>query len=186
MASLVTTSVAGALTVTHPGTAGNTMVQFANGNGVLATFYQNNYITMGGSSGNSLVCETNGNTTLTGALNLTRGSGDGQLFLTGSGTNNSTVDFNNATTGNLADIYANNAKSLIFRTNGATTALTLGGDQSATFAGALTGTTATFTGVVTLDGTQDVELSAASAYSLRVKGMGSPSAAGIVLQSSIY
>jgi len=127
MASLVTTSVAGALTVTHPGTAGNTMVQFANGNGVLATFYQNNYITMGGSSGNSLVCETNGNTTLTGALNLTRGSGDGQLFLTGSGANNSTVDFNNATTGNLADIYANNSKQLIFRTNGATTALTLGG-----------------------------------------------------------
>ena len=76
-----------------------------------------------------------GNATVTGTLNLTRASGDAQLFLTGSGTNNSLVDFNNATTGNLADIYANNSKQLIFRTNGATTALTLGADQAAAFTG---------------------------------------------------
>ena len=58
----------GAVIVDHPGTAGNTAFQIKNGNGILATFYQNDYITMGGPTGNSLVCETNGNTTLTGAL----------------------------------------------------------------------------------------------------------------------
>jgi len=63
-----TTTVNGALVVAHPGTAGTTAFQITNGNGVMATFYQNDYITMGGPSGNSLVCETNGNTTLTGAL----------------------------------------------------------------------------------------------------------------------
>ena len=78
--------------------------------------------------------------TFTGAVYLTRTSGDGQIFLTGSGTNNSTVDFNNATTGDLADIYANNAKSLIFRTNGAVTALTLDGSQNATFVNTATAT----------------------------------------------
>ena len=82
---------AGTVIVDHPGTAGTAAFQIENGNGVLATFYQNDYITMGGPTGNSLVCETNGNTTLTGALAGTTGTFTGQLSIDSSSTTHNTI-----------------------------------------------------------------------------------------------
>ena len=101
----------GELVVDHPGTAGNSAFQIKNGNGTLATFYQNDYIQMGGGSGNSFTVETNGGVTLTGALagvnatfTSTLGVGTsnayaGQMwvqgsrsYLTSSGTGSLTID----------------------------------------------------------------------------------------------
>jgi len=48
---------------------------------------------------------------------------DAQVRMTGSTTNNGTVQFYNATTGALSDIYADNTKNLVFRTNGVTEAM---------------------------------------------------------------
>ena len=65
-----------------------------------------------------------GTTTPSTQLHLVAPTGqDAQFRMTGSTTNNGTVQFYNATTGALADIYSDNTKNLVFRTNGVTEAM---------------------------------------------------------------
>jgi hypothetical protein len=68
----------------------------------------------------------------TGDITLTKASGWATIILRGSSGNSGTVDFYNGVT-KLSDIFAPAAGGLIFRTNGTTTALTIGTDQAATF-----------------------------------------------------
>jgi len=105
-----------------------------------------------GTTGNPvdrLVINHSGNATFSGALYLTRASGDAQIFLTASGTGNATVDFNNATTGGLGDIYCDNSKVMHIRTGGATEAITINASQNTTFAGTIDSGAITSTGEVT-------------------------------------
>jgi len=53
-------------------------------------------------------------------LDIQSSSGDAEVAITGSTTNNAVLKFENITNNTLADIYADNSKNLIFRTNGTT------------------------------------------------------------------
>jgi hypothetical protein len=67
-------------------------------------------------------------------LQVNASSGYAETRLVGASGSGGTLEFYNSTT-KLADIYADPAKKLYFRTNGGTTALTLEADQDAIFAG---------------------------------------------------
>jgi hypothetical protein len=53
-------------------------------------------------------------------LDIQSSSGDAEVAITGSTTNNAVLKFENVTSNTLADIYADNSKNLIFRTNSTT------------------------------------------------------------------
>lgn len=57
------------------------------------------------------------------AVRILSGSGDAKLNITAATTGNPTFQLQNATSGALADIYANNSKELVIRTNGVTEAI---------------------------------------------------------------
>jgi hypothetical protein len=53
-------------------------------------------------------------------LDVQASSGDCEIAITGSTTNNAVLKFENVTTGTLCDIYGDNGKTMVFRTNGTT------------------------------------------------------------------
>jgi hypothetical protein len=78
-------------------------------------------------------------------LDIQSSSGDAEVAITGSTTNNAVLKFENITNNTLADIYADNSKNLIFRTNGTTERLRIDSSGDLYCSGGSGGTILTLT-----------------------------------------